>query len=154
MFSRGGFDAKAVAIYKQILRTEEDSLEARTHLGECFQRMGLTSDALREFQEAFKICQKKELKREAFELLRRVASLDPSNVANRLNLADLFARENMMDDAKREYTSLLEEVRRQTGVGPGAARRRAHAPRVPGQPRGARRAGLGEDRRPASTPRP
>jgi hypothetical protein len=24
----------------QILRTEEDSLEARTHLGECFQRMG------------------------------------------------------------------------------------------------------------------
>jgi tetratricopeptide (TPR) repeat protein len=116
MFSRGGFDAKAVAIYKQILRTEVDSLEARTHLGECFQRMGLTSDALREFQEAFKICQKKELKREAFELLRRVASLDPSNVANRLNLADLFARENMMDDARREYTSLLEEVRRQTGV--------------------------------------
>ena len=70
MFSRGGFDAKAVAIYKQILRTEEDSLEARTHLGECFQRMGLTSDALREFQEAFKICQKKELKREAFEKWR------------------------------------------------------------------------------------
>ncbi|MFI5314945.1 MAG: tetratricopeptide repeat protein [Myxococcota bacterium] len=116
MFSRGGFDAKAVAIYKQILRTEEESLEARTHLGECFQRMGLTSDALREFQEAFKICQKKELKREAFELLRRVASLDPSNIANRLNLADLFAREKMEDDARREYTSLLEEVRKQTGV--------------------------------------
>jgi tetratricopeptide (TPR) repeat protein len=113
MFSRGGFDAKAVAIYKQILRTEEDSLEARTHLGECFQRMGLTSDALREFQEAFKICQKKELKREAFDLLRRVASLDPSNIANRLNLADLFAREKMEDDARREYTSLLEEVRKQ-----------------------------------------
>jgi len=116
MFSRGGFDAKAVAIYKQILRTEEDSLEARTHLGECFQRMGLASDALREFQEAFKICQKKELKREAFDLLRRVASLDPSNIANRLNLADLFVREKMEDEARREYTSLLEEVRRQTGV--------------------------------------
>ncbi len=116
MFSRGGFDAKAVAIYKQILRTEEESLEARTHLGECFLRMGLASDALREFQEAFKICQKRELKREAFDLLRKVASLDPTNIANRLNLADLFVREKMMDDAKKEYTSLLEEVRRQTGV--------------------------------------
>jgi tetratricopeptide (TPR) repeat protein len=115
MFSRGGFDAKAVAIYKQILRVDEESLEARTHLGECFQRMGLASDALREFQEAFKICQKRELKREAFELLRRVASLDPTNVANRLNLADLFARENMMDEARREYTSLLEEVRKLSG---------------------------------------
>jgi pilus assembly protein FimV len=116
MFSRGGFDAKAVAIYKQILRVEDESLEARTRLGECFQRMGLTSDALREFQDAFKICQKRELKREAFELLRRLASLDPSNVANRLNLAGLFARENLLDDAKREFTSLLEEVRRQTGT--------------------------------------
>jgi tetratricopeptide (TPR) repeat protein len=116
MFSRGGFDAKAVAIYKQILRVEEESLEARTKLGECFQRMGLTSDALREFQDAFKICQKRELKREAFELLRRLASLDPSNVANRLNLAGLFAREGLVDDAKREFTSLLEEVRRQTGA--------------------------------------
>lgn len=116
MFSRGGFDAKAVAIYKQILRVEEESLEARTRLGECFQRMGLTSDALREFQDAFKICQKRELKREAFELLRRVASLDPSNIANRLNLAGLFAREGMHDDAKREFTSLLEEVRRQSGT--------------------------------------
>jgi len=116
MFSRGGFDAKAVAIYKQILRVEEDALEARTRLGECFQRMGLTSDALREFQDAFKICQKRELKREAFELLRRVASLDPSNIANRLNLAGLFAREGMLDDAKREFTSLLEEVRRQSGA--------------------------------------
>jgi len=116
MFSRGGFDAKAVAIYKQILRVEEESLEARTRLGECFQRMGLTSDALREFQDAFKICQKRELKREAFELLRRVASLDPSNVANRLNLAGLFAREGMQEDAQREFASLLEEVRRQTGA--------------------------------------
>ncbi|HKC49239.1 MAG TPA: tetratricopeptide repeat protein [Myxococcota bacterium] len=116
MFSRGGFDAKAVAIYKQILRTEEESLEARTHLGECFLRMGLTSDALREFQEAFKICQKRELKREAFDLLRKVASLDPSNIANRLNLADLFVREKMLDDARREYAGLLEEVRRQTGA--------------------------------------
>lgn len=94
---------------------EEESLEARTRLGECFQRMGLTSDALREFQDAFKLCQRRELKREAFELLRRLASLDPSNIANRLNLAGLFVREKMLDDAQREFASLLEEVRRQSG---------------------------------------
>ncbi len=116
MFSRTGFDAKAVAIYKQILRVEEDALDARTRLGECFQRMGLTSDALREFQDAFKLCQKRELKREAFDLLRRLASLDPSNIANRLNLAGLFVREGMLDDAQREFASLLEEVRRQSGA--------------------------------------
>ncbi|MCP4006055.1 MAG: tetratricopeptide repeat protein [bacterium] len=113
-FSKGGFDAKAVAIYKQILRVDEDFLEARVKLGEHFQRMGLNSDALREFQEGVRLCQERELKREALDLLKKVASLDPSNVSNRLNLADLFLREKLVDEARAEFDSLLEEVQRQT----------------------------------------
>ena len=145
MFSRGGFDAKAVAIYKQILRVERGPPRgAHRTSASTSSAWGSSSDALREFQEAFKICQKKELKREAFELLRRVASLDPSNVANRLNLADLFAREGMLDDARDEYTSLLEEVRRQTGVDLVLRVAEQMLRRVPRQPRGARRAGLVE----------
>lgn len=109
-FSKGGFDAKAVAIYKQILRVNEDHLEARIALGDHFQRMGLKSDALREFQGAVELCQRRELKREAFDLLKRVASLDPSNVSNRLHLATLLQREGLEDEAREEYAALLADV--------------------------------------------
>jgi tetratricopeptide (TPR) repeat protein len=113
-FSKGGFDAKAVAIYKQILRVNEDHLEARVALGDHFQRMGLKSDALREFQGAVELCQRRDLKREAFDLLKRVASLDPSNVPNRLHLAELLLREGLEREAREEYGALLGEVAHQT----------------------------------------
>ncbi len=113
-FSRGGFDAKAVAIYKQILRVDEGYLHARVQLGEHFHRMGLVSDALREYQQAIRLCEARDLKSEAFDLLKKVAALDPGNVANRLNLADLMHRQGLVDDAREQYVALLEEVSRHT----------------------------------------
>jgi tetratricopeptide (TPR) repeat protein len=72
--------------------------------------MGLSSEALRQFQEAVRICQEQGLKRESFDLLKRVAQLDPGNVPNRLSLADLLQREALTAEAKQEYESLLAEV--------------------------------------------
>ncbi len=109
-FSRGGFDAKAVAIFKQILKVDAQNLDAHVKLGEHFQRMGLASDAMRELNEAVRICQERGLKREAFDLLKRIAALDPANIPNRLRLADLLARENLLEEARGEYHSLLDQV--------------------------------------------
>ncbi len=115
-FSKGGFDAKAVAIFKQILRVDSDCLEARIQLGDHFQRMGLASDALREFQIAVKYCQANDLKREAFDQLKKVAMLDPGNIPNRLNLASLMLRQGLEDDAQQEFGLLLKEVARHTSA--------------------------------------
>ena len=109
-FSKAGFDAKAVAIYKQILHIDASCLNAHVRLGDLFQRMGLTSDALREFQKGIQVCEERGLKREAFDLLKRVASLDPSNVPNRLRLALLLLRQDLHDEAREEYASLLKQV--------------------------------------------
>ena len=109
-FSRSGFDAKAVAIYKQVLKVDAECLDARIKLGEHFQRMGLTSEALRELQDAVAVCQKKGLKRDGFNLLKRVAELDPDNVPNRLSLADLLAREGLRDEARDEFGKLLDKA--------------------------------------------
>ncbi len=109
-FAKMGFDAKAVAIYKQILHIDAASLNVHLQLGDLFQRMGLMSDALREFQKGIQICEERELKREAFDLLKRVASLDPGNVPNRLRLALLLVRQDLESEALEEYTSLLKEV--------------------------------------------
>jgi tetratricopeptide (TPR) repeat protein len=112
IFSKDGFDAKAVAIYKQILRIDAAHHDARVRLGELYQRLGLVSDALREFQAAVRSCQERGRKREAFELLQRVARLDPTNVPNRLSLAHLLEREGMVDQARQEYESILAEAAR------------------------------------------
>jgi tetratricopeptide (TPR) repeat protein len=112
IFSGEGFDAKAVAIYKQVLRIDAGNVEVRVRLGDLYQRLGLPSDALREFQGAARAFQDKGQKREAFEMLKRVAQLDPTNVQNRLSLADLMLRENLRDEARAELEGLLGEVER------------------------------------------
>ncbi|MEE8557277.1 MAG: tetratricopeptide repeat protein, partial [Myxococcota bacterium] len=105
-----GFDAKAAAIYKQVLRIKPEHVEAHARLGEVHQRQGLAADALREFETAAELYRKRGAKHEAFELLRRVASLDPQNFANRLGLADLLFREGLTEEASEECHALLRDV--------------------------------------------
>lgn len=112
MFANEGFDAKSVAIYKQILRIDPASIDARVRLGDLYQRLGLPSDALLQFQAGVKVYQERGQKAEAFELLKRVAALDPTNLQNRLSLADLLVREGMKTEAKEEYESLLVDLER------------------------------------------
>jgi tetratricopeptide (TPR) repeat protein len=112
IFAKQGFDAKAVAIYKQILRIAPDHLDARIRLGELYQRLGLTSESMREFEAAVKVCQERGMKREAFDLLKRVAQIDPGNVRNRIGLADQLVREGLEEEARGEYEAMLQEVER------------------------------------------
>jgi len=72
--------------------------------------MGLGSEALRELQEAVNICQERGLKREAFNLLKRVSELDPENIPNRLSLADLLMREGLEAESREEFGNLLDMV--------------------------------------------
>jgi lipopolysaccharide biosynthesis regulator YciM len=47
IFSASGFDAKAVAIYKQILRIDPAQLEAHTRLGDLYRTSGSASSPRR-----------------------------------------------------------------------------------------------------------
>ncbi len=147
IFSGEGFDAKAVAIYKQVLRIDAQSVEVRVRLGDLYQRLGLPSDALREFQGAARAYQEKGQKREAFEMLKRVAQLDPTNVQNRLSLADLMLRENLRDEARAEIEGVLAEVERlgQTeGIERVASALAAQFPEAASGPRALARAKLAQ----------
>jgi predicted TPR repeat methyltransferase len=47
-----GFDARAVAVFKQILNLVPDRLDAYAPLAELYERMGLTAEALAALQTA------------------------------------------------------------------------------------------------------
>lgn len=105
-----GFEAKAVAIYKQILKIDANQPEVRMRLGDLYQRLGLVQDALRELEQSAEHYRARGAKEKAFELLRRVASLNPDNIANRLGLANLLHREGMESEAEEEYRALLRHT--------------------------------------------
>ncbi|MCG8588651.1 MAG: tetratricopeptide repeat protein, partial [Proteobacteria bacterium] len=109
-----GFDPKAVAVYKQILTLDAKRHEVRVSLADVYQRMALDAQAIGELQAAADGYHKEGRKREALELLRKMATLDPTNTTSRLKVADLLRQEGMEDEAFQEYAEVAEEFDRQS----------------------------------------
>jgi len=115
-YKADGFDARAVAVYKQVLHLDPKRHGAQVALSELYQRMGLDAEAIASLQAAADGYHKEGKRREALELLRRMATLDPSNTTSRLKVADLLRQESMNDEAIAEYEAVAEELRRQDNL--------------------------------------
>jgi pilus assembly protein FimV len=108
-----GFDARAVAVFKQILNLAPDRFEAYEPLAELYERMGLTAEALAALQTAADGYYREGKKSEALDLLRKMANADPTNTRSRIKVADLLRQEGKQDDAIAEYLLAAEELERQ-----------------------------------------
>lgn len=115
-FTNEGFDAKAVALYKQITKLDDKRFEVHAQLGELYQRMGLASEAMKAIQLAADGAHRVGDKNQALGLLRRMAALDPTNTASRLKVADLLRTEGKTEDALAEYDEVVRELERQNNV--------------------------------------
>jgi pilus assembly protein FimV len=111
-FTRDGFDAKAVALYKQISRLDPKRHDVSVPLADLYARMGLVPDAIAALQSAADAAYRAGDKDGALELLRRMAALDPANTQNRLKVAELFAKENRKQEAVAEYQAVADELER------------------------------------------
>jgi tetratricopeptide (TPR) repeat protein len=115
-FMKDGFDAKAVALYKQITRIDQKRVDVYVPLAELYQRLGLTSDAMGALQTAADAHYREGNKPAALELLRKMATLDPSNTTSRLKVAELLRQEGMKDEALTEFEAVAAELERQGEV--------------------------------------
>ncbi|HJO23359.1 MAG TPA: tetratricopeptide repeat protein [Myxococcota bacterium] len=115
-----GFDARAVAVFKQIQNLDPERWASYAPLAELYQRMGLNSEAIQSLQTAADGLNTEGKKHDALELLRRMASLDPSNTTSRIKVADLLHQENLNEEAIAEYEGAHAELERQ-GSGEAAA---------------------------------
>lgn len=112
-YRQDGFDARAVAVFKQILNLDPKNYAAYVSLAELYQRMGLDSEAVGALQTAADGYHKEGRKSEALELLRQMAGLDPTNTTSRLKVAELLRQEGMEDEAIVEYDAVVAELENQ-----------------------------------------
>jgi tetratricopeptide (TPR) repeat protein len=109
-YAEDGFYLKAIAVWKKVLRNEPSLLEANRELGDLYARQGLVAEAKQTFGLVFNEYINRGRKREAADVLRRLAELDPSDNKVRGALADLYAREGQPDKAAGEYVAIAEEL--------------------------------------------
>ncbi|MDT7778087.1 MAG: hypothetical protein QOC99_599 [Acidobacteriota bacterium] len=103
-YRQQGFTLKAVAMYKKLSRFGPDDHKTALALAALYEQQGLMIDARQQYLIAADAFARSGNSREALEVLRRIADLDPSNTQIRLRLADSFALEHLPDLASEAYT--------------------------------------------------
>lgn len=109
-YMKEGFDARAVAVFKQIHNLDPDRLDSYVPLAELYQRMGLNAEAITALQTAADGYHKAGQRLEALDVLRKMATVDPANTTSRIKVADLLRREELIPEAIAEYEAVASEL--------------------------------------------
>jgi tetratricopeptide (TPR) repeat protein len=109
--SEAGFYLRAIALYRRILRMEEDSADILVRLAELYLVNGLLGDALVQYRKVIQQYRKKGKTGEILGLLRRMAEVDPENIEVRTKYAELLRSEGFPSQALDELIRLHGEQR-------------------------------------------
>ncbi len=107
-----GFSMKAIALYKKILKLDPNLIEVNVKLAELHQQHQLMSEAMAYYQAVANHYDSRGDMKASLDILKRMVELEPDNVASRIKLADLYAREGLGDQASEEYRRASEHLRR------------------------------------------
>ena len=81
IFESSGFALKAIAVYKKILKIDPSRKAIYVHLGDLNSERGLMGNAREDYLLAAKLYSQKGFVKEALGVYRKIADLDPSNLA-------------------------------------------------------------------------
>jgi pilus assembly protein FimV len=109
-YADDGFYLKAIAVWKKVLRNDPSLLDANKELGDLYARQGLVAEAKQTLNVVVDEYIKRSKKREAGDVLRRLAEVDPADMKVRIRLAEFYAWEGNQEKAAGEYVAIAEEL--------------------------------------------
>jgi tetratricopeptide (TPR) repeat protein len=112
-FKTGGDPLKAIAVYRKILKVDPSRYKVYQQLGDLNAERGLTSSAIMEYATLCKLYLKEGRTREALDVYRKMAKVDPPNLEVKQKLAELCLQQNLKADALEAYLDLGREYQNQ-----------------------------------------
>lgn len=109
-YAKDGFLLKAIAIWKKINKLDASALEPYVNLAELYGKQGLMMEAKTQYQVVVDEYVKRGKTRDAGEILKKMADIDPADLKIRSKLADLFTREGNAAKAIEEHIAIAEEL--------------------------------------------
>ncbi|MFT3842524.1 MAG: tetratricopeptide repeat protein [Myxococcaceae bacterium] len=111
-YSTDGFFLKAVALFKQVLKLDPNLMDVNLRLAELHQQLQLMSEAMAYYQIVANHFDKQGDTVKSLDTLKKMVDLDPDNIASRIKLAELYAREQMTGEAVAEFRRAAEHLKR------------------------------------------
>ncbi|HWX24091.1 MAG TPA: tetratricopeptide repeat protein, partial [Vicinamibacteria bacterium] len=111
-YAKDGFLLKAIALWKKINRLDTTALEPYLNLADLYAKQGLMMEAKSQYQFVVDEFIKRGKMRDAGEVLKKMAEIDPGDLKVRSKLADLYTREGNGVRAVEEHIAIADELNR------------------------------------------
>ena len=108
-YRQDGFNVRAIATHKMILRLDPQNETAMRNLAELQVVQGLLMEAKAQYQALVELYTKTGHKRQATEVFKKLAEIDPSDLKVRYKFAEFLEREGKVEEAVAEYVGIADE---------------------------------------------
>ena len=112
-YRKSDFHLKAVAVYKQVLKLDPTLIDVYELLGDAYMSLGLTSDALIQYEQLADMYQRAERSDRMIAVLTRMAQIDPQNISTRLRIAEYYSKEGESEAAVEHFTVACTHLKEQ-----------------------------------------
>jgi pilus assembly protein FimV len=109
-FAKDGFLLKSIAIWKQINKLDPSAVEPAINLADLYAKQGLMMEAKGQYQAVVDEYIKRGKMRDAGDVLKKMADIDPGDLKIRSKLADLYTREGNTGKAVDEHVAIADEL--------------------------------------------
>jgi pilus assembly protein FimV len=109
-YAKDGFLLKAIAIWRKINKLDSSAPEPYLSLADLYAKQGLMMEAKSHYQIVVDEYIKRGKTREAGDVLKKMAEIDPGDLKVRSKLADLYTREGSAGKAVDEHIAIAEEL--------------------------------------------
>ncbi|WP_298269534.1 tetratricopeptide repeat protein [Geobacter sp.] len=111
-YADNGFYLKAIAVYKQIQRTDPRNSAISLTLASLNEKQGLVGNALAEYKTVYDHYEKSGQLDEALSVLEKMHAVDKDNFNIRLKLAETRHRAGLGEQAYDDFTALARDIKR------------------------------------------
>jgi pilus assembly protein FimV len=112
-YAQQGFFLKAVAVYKQILKLDPQSIETQLRLAGMYEHLALVSDALATYELVATVFARDGQLERALQTMARMVELDPENISIRIKFAESLSKAGKTPEAAREFEAGAKLLREQ-----------------------------------------
>jgi len=108
LLAADGFTSKAIALYKKILNIDIKQIEVHLALGDMNAEKGLIGNALENYKYVADHYTHNKETVKALTIYQKMADLNDSNVAFRVKLGDMYAKQGMKMEAAKAYLAAAD----------------------------------------------
>jgi len=109
-YVEGGFTKNGIAVFKKILRSDANSIEAINRLGELYTLQGQLTEARSYIHQAVEYYTQKGDSEKCVDLFERLLMMDPENVSVKQRLAEVYQQAGKKPEAAAMYYSVAEAM--------------------------------------------